>query len=371
MDCISSEYVTYGEQMTYQPAVGRVRQSSKTGRRISSLRYLLICGLVVLHLPPYVALDALPVSLSVFEFVPAFFTHGFFRATVPVLTCISGYLLFSSAAHYQYIKIVKTKAKTILLPLILWNLPFVVGLFFLRANNIWTPDVGMYKLYPFSAEEWLGAVLGIWDSPINYPLNFLRDLFALFLLSPVFLFLIRNAPLLGLVLVSLVFLFNFDGIIILRSAMAINFYVGGMIAFKRWNLNALDRYWVGLFVLALLMYAAAVYFRIENKVVLSLVAPFLIWPMSGWMVKTKMGQFFIHNSYHSFFIFLSHAFVLKAAYILYLRAPISIPYAAFWLLTPICTIAVCHLAHHLLRMFAPQLLNLLTGSRSKRGLTVQ
>lgn len=59
--------------------------------RIAAIRYLMILGIVFLHMPPYVPLDQL--SGEGFDLVKGFFSHGLFRATTPTLTAIAAFLL--------------------------------------------------------------------------------------------------------------------------------------------------------------------------------------------------------------------------------------------------------------------------------------
>src|SRR5690348_3305233 len=74
---------------------GRTALAHGISRRIEILRVLLICGIVVLHTPPTWSLEALPPEAGVWPgVVKLFFDYGPFRAGVPTLSLISGYLLF-------------------------------------------------------------------------------------------------------------------------------------------------------------------------------------------------------------------------------------------------------------------------------------
>ena len=66
-------------------------------RRIAIAKLLLVFGIVITHIPPYLELSNL--SFTAPETIKAFFAHAFFRAAVPLLAAISGYLLFSSKLH--------------------------------------------------------------------------------------------------------------------------------------------------------------------------------------------------------------------------------------------------------------------------------
>src|SRR5688500_8098676 len=88
--------------------------------RIAMLRYLMIVVIVVLHTPPYVPISV--IGSGLFDFVQAFFQTAAFRATVPVLTLISGYLLFRSGLDQHWTQLMKKKARTILVPFLFFNL---------------------------------------------------------------------------------------------------------------------------------------------------------------------------------------------------------------------------------------------------------
>lgn len=62
--------------------------------RIDLLRFVMIFGIVILHTPQYV--NIADVGTGWFDLFKAFFQSAVFRCTVPVLTTISGYLLFKA-----------------------------------------------------------------------------------------------------------------------------------------------------------------------------------------------------------------------------------------------------------------------------------
>ena len=89
------------------------------------LRYLMIVGIVVLHTPPYVPVAEMGPGL--FDFIKAFFQSAMFRATVPVLTVISGYLLFQSGLDQHWMRLAKKKTRTIIARMSAWMTIFIVS----------------------------------------------------------------------------------------------------------------------------------------------------------------------------------------------------------------------------------------------------
>lgn len=321
----------------------------------------MIAGIVILHVPPYQPLAE--AGGSVLSCVKAFFQSAVFRSAVPVLSCISGYLLFSSGMDLQFKKLLVKKTQAILLPFLLWNLPLVFMLYFVQSQALLNHAFSE-KLYPFELESWLNATFGLFDLPVNYPTGFLRDLYVLCLIAPIFGYFLRKLPFFGLVVVTMVFLNNLDGYLLLRDPMAVNFYIGGMAAVMGWNLKRLDglSFWL---LLAFVCYCIAiVLFKITDKRLFYIVSPFLVWPAASLLVKTKFGAWLAGHAKYSFFIFLSHGTILLAVSMMYSRLIGSQENFVFFFLAPLLTIFIAHAAYLLLVRALPGLLSLAVGGRS-------
>lgn len=63
-------------------------------KRIAIAKFIMIVGIIVVHVPPYVPLGE--TGSTFFDTVKFFFSHGLFIVTVPLLTCTSAFLLFCS-----------------------------------------------------------------------------------------------------------------------------------------------------------------------------------------------------------------------------------------------------------------------------------
>jgi succinoglycan biosynthesis protein ExoH len=210
---------------------------------------------------------------------------------------------------------------------------------------------------------WLNAIVGLNSAPINYPLNFLRDLYVLAIIAPIFGLLIRRYPWIGLIGISILFWFDFDGPIIRRNTMPIVFYLGGLAAVYRWNLKALDRYAVHLFAVFVVLCISVVYFDIENRNYLRVVSPILIWPAVSLIVGTRFGLWVSGKSKYSFFTFLMHAPVLLAFWLSYQEFLTFVPYWVFWLVTPIISAIVLSYTYTMLRGRYPRIMQFALGSR--------
>lgn len=328
--------------------------------RIALLRFVMIFGVIVLHTPAYVPMA--DVGSGWFDVTKAYFQLAVFRATVPVLTVISGFLLFGACLDQAPARLYRKKAYTILIPFLFFNLallPFALG------GELFVGIELSDSLWPFDVPTWLDAAFGVSSSPINYPLNFLRDLLVLILLAPLFGWMLRNFAWPGLVLVGVVFFSNFDGLLIRRDLMAVLFYVGGMAAVRGWNLRLLDRHAIACLLVFLLACAGMVAFRVADTTYLRLAAPFLIWPAALLLVGTSFGMWLARMSRYSFFMFLGHAPVLMATSVLYKRYGDAVPYPVYWVLAPFFVTAVLVGVYHLGFAMMPRLFGLLIGASSQ------
>jgi len=331
--------------------------------RIAMLRFLMIFGVIVLHTPPYVPIAE--IGSSPFEVLVAFFQHALFRATVPVLTFISGYLLFCSGIDREPLVLLKKKSRSILLPFLFFNLSVLLGLVLLR--ELLGINAGNVKLE--DTQDWLNAAFGLSGSPINYPLNFLRDLLALFIVAPLLGWLLRRAAWLGLLLVMVNFYFNLDGLFLLRDVMGPVFYIGGMAAVLKWNMRTLDRYAPLLLVMLLGACAYVIHFRVANTNLLRLVAPALIWPAASLLAFSAFGNWLARMSRYSYFLFLAHAPLLLVFSMVYKRFAAIVPYPLFWFLTPVFITAILVLVYKAAMRMMPNTFRVLIGENKRRPRT--
>lgn len=257
-----------------------------------------------------------------------------------MLTVISAYLIFQSLVNTSVKNILEKKGKTILIPMIFWNLLVMAPIFTIQFFNISNHEFST-SLYPFEFMSWANALTGIFGSPANYPLNFLRDLFALCLLIPIFRLLLNHFPYLGAAVIIAVYYFNLDGSFILRNSMLVSFYLGALAATQRWDVTYLDRYAHILLVSFILFCSIVVIFDIENREPLRFVAPLMLWPAMSLIVESKFGNLLNRYSFASFFTFLAHGPMLLVLWFIYKSKLSFIPYPAFWFFAPVIIVISC------------------------------
>jgi len=328
--------------------------------RIAMVRFIMITGVVFVHAAAQDRIGGMGDGL--FDYLQGFFNYAAFRASVPLLALVSGYLLFAARADLSPARLWMKKARTLGLPFLVFN-GGAIALFFLLQQCF--PHASMrVDLVHASRYEWINAFFSIMDVPFNYPLYFVRDLLVLVILAPLFGWLLRNGPLVGLALVATIFYCNYDNYLIIRGTSAIMFYMGGLLAVKKADLLALDGHRLPLLVLFAGICLSIVLLRIDNINVAAMPGPFLVWPAFKYLSGTRIGQLASRYGKYSFFIFLAHAPLLQVALLLYTHyLSTVIPHGVFWLVAPTVIVAGLIVTYDRAMAAAPRVFAMLVGGR--------
>lgn len=196
------------------------------------LRPLLIAAICLVHVPFIAGYSADIVDIAHFStLLGPFIMDTFARSAVPLLTVISGLLAYSSFNKYSYPRFVGHKAQRLLLPFVLWNL-LLAGAIHLSYIYLQYPQAGA-KLQQYQGWAWINHVLGLQHFPVNGPLYFLRDLFVVSLMTPVFAALVKHRLAAGMSALALMGLFIYrpqlevlDYYWLFRSDLLFFFFLG-------------------------------------------------------------------------------------------------------------------------------------------------
>lgn len=256
---------------------------------------------VLLHIgtPQLSKLD----TSNVFQIVMFFLQDELSRFSVPTLTMISGYLLFSNKLDLKPLKLYEKKARTLLVPFFFFNIVYFALQYAMEYFTGWAP---LHTLLNQSNEVKLNYIFNYAGFPLNSALHFLRDLMVVAVLAPLFGYFMRHRPFLGLFLVTGFFMSNMDGHLVNRNTMAVLFYVGGLAATRQWNVKRFDHLAIPALGLLLTACLGMMVLHVENHVYIYLIAPFTVWPASSLLMNTKIGNWAEKYSKYSFFLFLSH-----------------------------------------------------------------
>ena len=173
----------------------------EVSKRINILRIILLAFIIFSHNNSS-AINNTTLSY----YTKMLFSEILMRMAVPLFFLISGFLLFRKPEDYG--KMLKKKAKTLLVPYLLWNI-IVIAMFWVGQN---APYISRYftdennLISQYTLFRWLDAFLGLnyHGYPAAYQLWFIRDLMVLTLLYPMWRWLLQRFPVaLFAVLISL------------------------------------------------------------------------------------------------------------------------------------------------------------------------
>jgi len=247
------------------------------------------------------------------------------RGGVPILTVVSGYLAYLSLQRKPYLTFVRDKAQRILLPYILWNLICLVYILWVHHTFGYTINAKVLEYQGLT--EFIKDVLAINRMPINPPIYFLRDLFLILLLCPVFALLSRNKVVAAVVLVFYAtYMFNtvtphFGGYgILYRSDMPFFFFLGYLASRYDFTLPVLSQRAIiaGFALLAVFSVLTAFYLAhtkpelltyLKYRPLIGIVYLFALPCMMSFLLPRAdgaAGRFLAKLSGYSMVIFLSH-----------------------------------------------------------------
>lgn len=337
--------------------------SREISNRIAMLRPLLIIGVVFVHVP---GISDYPSELvpTVFNWFAAFFKNGVFRGTVPTMSLIAGFLLFSAQLDQAPRKLFSKKFGSLVIPFIIFNA--LCLLFMVSTNRFIGQAFPSLHTWPDSVTSQLGLMFGYDQYPVNGPLHFVRDMIVTVLFVPVLSVVIRKAPWIGFAVLALVFGTDMDGQLIFRASSLLLFYIGAAAAVYRWNVLALDRYAKLCLAILAVMCLVIIGFRIDDNTVLVMAAPFLIWSAASLCNGTRLQAAAMRMSHYSFFIFAAHMPLIGLAW-WYVKVQARwVPYPLVWFGLPLLICAGLIKAYDVAIKLAPRAFNVAIGARLRQ-----
>lgn len=247
------------------------------------------------------------------------------RGGVPILTVISGYLAYLSFNRKPYSTFLADKFRRILVPYLAWNVICLVYLWWLFHAYDYVVDAELIEIQGMA--DFARKVIAINRMPINPPIYFLRDLFLIFLVCPVFDLLSRNIYIAGAALgLFAVYMLNTitpgtaDYAVLYRSDMPFFFLLGYMASRHDIRLPLLSGVQIalGFVLLAVVSWAIAYYLAyskpdllayLEYRPLLGVLYLLALPCMTGLLYACSGGmldKFLVALSGYSMVIFLSH-----------------------------------------------------------------
>ncbi len=340
--------------------------------RIDVLRIILIALIVVCHGGRFVGTE-IPFASPTATFALTLFNRGVDCVAVPLFFAISGFLLLRrlELTPAAYVGLLRRKLVAIGLPFLFFNAIWIAWIFTFGS-------IERFASRSYLLRHGIGKLLlGIGESPLNYPLWFLRDLLLVFACVPVFLLLYRFAPRLGLWLLGLWWVLGTPGGEYSFGGFCFAFYAGGYLARRQANLRdtaKLDRYVLPAFAAGCLLVGATPWLGLDPYALAALkkvhqtigVAAFWCVSRQRWL----SGEPLLHRlAGLSFFLFLTHEPTVSVLQSRLLAAvhPTGTPeQLASYLLPGLTAIVLLSGLGWLLERLCPRAFALLTGAPLRR-----
>lgn len=297
----------------------------------------------------------------------------FGRSAVPLLGLISGWLVGGSARTRHWLRHVGRKAKTILLPMLLWNAVAIL----LVSGAAWIG--GLSAPVPQSG-GWVAQELFIItrNPDINVQMPFLRDLFLCMVAAP----LLVRLPAWGLILVAgMAALCQIMGVgppVLMRASILFFFAIGMLARRGGWAERAAAIPMLPAAMPFMLLMAAQLYVSIKAgaglpplalsslDMAVRIAAALCFWRLAWALAASPARGLLLRIEPFAFFLFCAHLILI------WLGGPVlgavfgrlgSPLYPIYLIAQPFLVLAVAMLIGSLLRRVAPGAAGILSGGR--------
>jgi surface polysaccharide O-acyltransferase-like enzyme len=306
------------------------------------------------------------------SFIQIFISQGICRIAVPLFFFISGYLFFlnTKGSLKEFLSKFNKRLKTIVIPYFFWSVSWL--LLFLLLQSI--PQLGLFfnskHIINYNVRELFTT---IFIRPIPYQLWFLRDLMCLVIMAPLLFLLIKKIKYFVLVLVSLIWIFDFNLFVVANESLFC-VVLGSFISVNKKEALKIKVtkgvfFYILTWIMILLAKTSLIQYSFEGAFLISflhklgiLVGGLAIWTLYDTIIPLKR-DFKILN--YSFFIFVFHepmlSFLKKILfYVTYKSELISL---VIYFTAPIIAIGICMLVGSLLRLATPKFYLFICGGR--------
>jgi hypothetical protein len=297
--------------------------------RIKIARSLCIFFMTFIHVPQGIAENVYDRDAGLFDIVYFVLTRLMGLSSVSLLSVVSGYFIVSSLLKAGAGPLTVSKLKTLVVPLVAWNLLMLV---LLAAYGVLS---GNWKDMPeFSPLGMANALLAVTEWPLVVPLWFLRDLFVCCLFAPLLYPALRRFPIATMLALVAFTLLGENLYILQRPQLMLFFGLGMWLRISAADEQGIDRI-AGLLTIGLVVMAAIfLTIRIERILLsemndtLRLTLDTLLrvtmaagfWKLTEFIRRSSLSDLFIRLEPYAFFLFCSHAILFDFGGIIFRRA---------------------------------------------------
>jgi len=356
--------------------------------QIRIARVLCIFFMIYAHVNPGVAAFDPSGGVRAFDAIRFFIVDGAARASVGLLSILSGVLAAQAFARRGYGAQLLKRARSLLVPMAVWSLAFMalIAAGGLVRDGYWAQSFGA-GLGPV---DWVNLVFGLTAPPANLPLAFLRDVFVCAALTPALLFALRRAPWPALIALGAAGLVSAPIGVVLTSSILFLYALGLLLADR--GLSGL-RIGPRFFSLSLIAFVAmggwlawAEMTRPLNPEagwtgmiepmfnLLRLPAAVVFWKTAEWILKSGLRKPVEALEPYVFTAFCSHLLVttvIWAGWQPVLGGYYGAAYPAFFLAAPVLCFAASIMIVHVVSAMSPSLFAWINGGRRAPALPLR
>ncbi|MEP9399382.1 acyltransferase [Mesorhizobium sp. KR2-14] len=296
--------------------------------RIRIARALCIFFMTFVHVQPGIAENVYDRDAGFFDIVYFILTRLVGLSSVSLLSIVSGFFIVSSLHKSGSLAIYRSKVKTLVVPLVAWNL-LMLGL------------LGLYGLLSGKWQDWpeftplgLGnAIFALTGWPLVVPLWFLRDLFVCCLLSPVLHVALTRTPIATILALVALTLFGEDFYLLQRPQLLLFFGLGMWLRLAAADEAKIDRIARPLAFGLIAMAAIFLTIRVERVLLaemdetLRLTLDTLLrvtmaagfWWATEAIRRSPLAEPLMRFEPYAFFLFCSHAILFNFGGIIFRR----------------------------------------------------
>lgn len=299
----------------------------------------------------------------------------FGRSSVPLLGMISGWLVSRSSRTAQWQTHIANKAKSILLPMVLWNIIAVI----LVSGTAW-----LFTLpapIPHSL-PWLLNEIFIYSHPpdISVQMPFLRDLFVCMVVAPILIRLPSQALFALATLAAIGHIFGFGQPVILRPSLLMFFVLGILAQKHRMDQRIASLPWAYAVSPFLALLAVSLYcilsigtsvpaqLKLSLELCTRIAAAMAVWKIVTTLASTKVTAHILKIEPYIFFFFCFHliALWLGGPAIGSITGPLGAPlYPIYLVAQPFLILGLAIMLAKILLRIAPNAARILSGGRLK------
>lgn len=307
-------------------------------------------------------------------------TNEIARIAVPSFFFISGFLFYYKINIFtrnEYIKKLKKRFKSLLIPYLFWNLA-VLFLVFLSQMFLSSMLSGNNKLITdYTSMDWLNI---FWNYKMGYPICyqfwFIRDLIIVVLFTPIIYYYIKFTKIYGIILLGILWIFNIWFNVVSFSIISFFFFSFGAwfsinkrdftIDFMSLRWGAIFIYIVLLILNTLLWYNKITDYYFFNKIctIIGMIVT-ISWTAFGLKNNKIKSNAFLAGS--SFFVYAYHGMPIALLIKFYMK--LTAPYISEWTMVigyffiPFIIAFIGVGIYSVLHKYMPSFCALITGGR--------